>query len=104
MKECAMPQFAPTRYMWRVQQSFASHRWGAGGPPPGIFFANLSSEKGIMVQFSIVLGIGLKNKIDSRFTFRSINRIGSDDRNMWKDYHISRGKIVIFHIIYNINI
>ena len=52
MKQCAVPQCAPTQRVWRVRQGFPFHRWGSGGPPPGIFFANISSEKDILGQFS----------------------------------------------------
>ena len=32
------PQCAPMRHEWRVRQGFPFHRWGSGGPPPGIFY------------------------------------------------------------------
>ena len=41
------------RSMWCVEDAagLSLPQVGAGGPPPGIFFANISSEKGILGQF-----------------------------------------------------
>ena len=50
MMQWAAPQCAPVWHVWRVRQGFPFHRWGPGGPPPGIFFTNISSEMGILGQ------------------------------------------------------